>query len=93
MSGRHLVFDLGFHRGEDTDHYLAMGHRVVAVEANPSLAKQGRERFAAAISSGELTLIHAAVLGEGRALSAVAFHPHPSPFEMFLALAFLILRK
>ena len=81
MSGRHLVFDLGFHRGEDTDHYLAMGHRVVAVEANPSLAKQGRERFAAAISSGELTLIHAAVLGEGRALSAVAFHPHPSRSE------------
>ena len=24
-----LIFDLGFHRGEDTDHYLALGHRVV----------------------------------------------------------------
>jgi len=76
-----LVFDLGFHRGEDTDHYLALGHRVVAVEANPNLAEQGQERFAAAINSGQLTLVHAAVLGEARALSVVAFHPHPSRSE------------
>ena len=34
MTSTNLVFDLGFHRGEDTDHYLALGHRVVAVEAN-----------------------------------------------------------
>lgn len=81
MTSTNLVFDLGFHRGEDTDHYLALGHRVVAVEANPSLAEDGRQRFAAEISSGQLQLIHAAVVGQHRNLSAVAFHPHPSRSE------------
>ena len=66
MTSTNLVFDLGFHRGEDTDHYLAIGHRVVAVEANPSLAEDGRQRFAAEISSGQLQLIHAAVVGHKR---------------------------
>jgi hypothetical protein len=28
-----LIFDVGFHRGEDTDFYLKKGFRVVAVEA------------------------------------------------------------
>jgi FkbM family methyltransferase len=81
MTSTNLVFDLGFHRGEDTDHYLALGHRVVAVEANPSLAEDGRQRFAAEISSGQLQLIHAAVVGQGRGLEQVNFHPHPSRSE------------
>ena len=33
---RDLVFDFGFHRGEDTGYYLAMGQRVVAVDASVS---------------------------------------------------------
>ena len=37
-----LVFDLGFHRGEDSGYYLAMGRRVVAVEANAELVAAGR---------------------------------------------------
>jgi len=81
MSSTKLVFDLGFHRGEDTDHYLALGHRVVAVEANPSLAAEGRKRFASAINRGQLHLVNAAVVGEHRQLSSVAFHPHPSHSE------------
>ena len=76
-----LVFDLGFHLGEDTDHYLALGHRVVALEANPALAQQGRERFAAAIAAGQLTLVNAAVVSQARGLRQVAFHPHPSRSE------------
>lgn len=76
-----LIFDLGFHRGEDTDHYLALGHRVVAAEANPELVAVGRQRFAAAIANGQLTLVHAAVLGQSRGLLEVAFHPHPSRSE------------
>ena len=81
MTHEHLVFDLGFHRGEDTDHYLALGHRVVALEANPILASEGNERFASAIERGQLVLINAAVVGEDRQLSTVAFHPHPSRSE------------
>ena len=38
-----LVFDLGFHRGEDTGYYLAMGRQVVAVEANADLIDGGNK--------------------------------------------------
>jgi len=81
QTSNQLIFDLGFHRGEDTDHYLALGHGVVAVEANPELVAAGRQRFAAEISSGQLQLVHAAVVGQHRNLSTVAFHPHPSRSE------------
>lgn len=76
-----LIFDLGFHLGEDTDYYLALGHRVVAVEANPELVAAGRQRFAAAIGSGQLRLVQAAVVGQDRGLEQVSFHPHPSRSE------------
>jgi FkbM family methyltransferase len=56
-----LIYDIGFHRGEDTDFYLKKGYRVVAVEANPELCAEGRERFAGPISEGRLTLVNKAV--------------------------------
>ena len=62
-SSARLVFDVGFHKGEDSEFYLKKGFRVVAVEANPALHAAGRERFAASIHSGQLTLVHAAVAG------------------------------
>jgi FkbM family methyltransferase len=74
-----LVFDLGFHRGEDTAYYLALGCRVLAVEANPALAEAGRTRFASAIAAGSLTLLAAAVVGrpQRRTQPRIAFYPHP----------------
>ena len=56
-----LIFDLGFHNGDDTDYYLAKGYRVVAVEANPHLAAEGQTRFAKEIATGRLTLINKAI--------------------------------
>jgi hypothetical protein len=35
-----LVFDLGAHLGADTSYYLARGFRVLALEANPDLARR-----------------------------------------------------
>ena len=73
-----LVFDLGFHKGEDSSHYLATGYRVVAVEADPALHALGLQCFAEYIESGQLTLIHAAVTGWRRRQSheTIPFHPH-----------------
>ena len=34
--------DVGFHQGEDTAFYLKKGFRVVAFEAHPRLAENGR---------------------------------------------------
>lgn len=55
------VFDVGAHKGEDSDYYLKKGFRVVAIEANPVLADELREKFATELSSGALILIEAAV--------------------------------
>ena len=56
-----LIFDIGFHVGNDTAYYLSRGYRVVAVEANPSLADEGRRRFNAEIASGHLTILNVAM--------------------------------
>ena len=56
-----LIADIGMHDGQDTDFYLKKGYRVVAVEANPELVQANRQRFAAKIESGQLTIIHGAI--------------------------------
>ncbi len=56
-----LIFDVGCHKGEDTDFYLRKGYRVVAVEANPLLCQQIRESFAASLSGGKMALVESAV--------------------------------
>lgn len=56
-----LIFDLGFHTGQDTEFYLKKGFRVVAVEANPALVEAGRVRFKRAIADKRLVLINKGV--------------------------------
>jgi FkbM family methyltransferase len=56
-----LIFDVGAHKGEDSDFYLKLGYRVVAVEANPALAAELRERFDKAIELGHYTVVENAV--------------------------------
>lgn len=56
-----LIFDVGLHKGEDTDFYLRKGYRVVAFEADPALADGCRRRFAAEIAAGRLTIVEGAI--------------------------------
>ena len=56
-----LIFDIGFHNGDDSAYYLSRGSTVVAVDANPLLIDQGRARFSSEIASGRLTLVNAAM--------------------------------
>lgn len=65
------VFDIGMYDGADTAYYLAGGHQVVAVEANPDLIEDAKRRFKAEIASGQLTCVHAAISSDGK---AVALH-------------------
>jgi FkbM family methyltransferase len=78
-----LVFDLGFHRGEDTGYYLAIGRRVVAVDASAELIAAGRKRFTAALETGQLTLVHAAVVGADQRVTqdSLLFYPHSTRSE------------
>lgn len=56
-----LIFDIGMHDGTDTDFYLRKGFRVVAVEADPDLARAGEERFRDEIRAGRLIIVNKAI--------------------------------
>lgn len=72
MSQR-IVFDVGLHRGEDTEYYLARGFRVIAIEANPELVHYCENRFKTHIQSSALTIVHGAVVQDDGA-SSVRFY-------------------
>jgi len=56
-----LIFDVGAHAGEDSDFYLKLGYRVIAVEANPKLVSQLKLRFANEISNGTYVIVGRAI--------------------------------
>lgn len=56
-----LIYDIGAHHGDDTAWYLQQGYRVIAVEANPMLAKELEKKFRDVISDGKLTILNKAV--------------------------------
>ena len=37
-----LIYDIGFHKGEDTLFYLLKGYNVVAVDADIELIEEGK---------------------------------------------------
>ncbi|GAB4497353.1 MAG: hypothetical protein OHK003_05610 [Anaerolineales bacterium] len=57
-----LIYDVGMHKGEDTDFYLKKGFRVVGFEADPDLANYCRERFKNYIATGQLTIVEGAII-------------------------------
>lgn len=59
-----LVFDIGAHKGEDTDFYLKKGFRVVAFEANPDLVAGCKARFRGPIAEGRLRIVEGAIASE-----------------------------
>jgi FkbM family methyltransferase len=73
-----LIFDLGMHMGEDTDFYLAKGFRVVAFEANPDCIEHCRERFAAQLNSGQLTIVSGAIVENAEEIESVTFYKNPA---------------
>lgn len=56
-----LIIDVGMHTGQDTAYYLSKGFDVVAIEANPELARQGRSKFNGAIASGRLQILEVGI--------------------------------
>jgi FkbM family methyltransferase len=66
-----LIFDVGAHKGEDSDFYLKLGYRVVAIEANPALADYLRKRFEGAINEGRYIVVEKAI---GESDEGMAFY-------------------
>jgi len=53
-----LIFDIGFHKGEDTFFYLLKGYRVIAVDADPELINEWQNIFKKYIENGKLLLLN-----------------------------------
>ena len=56
-----LIYDVGLHKGEDTDYYLKRGFNVIAIEADEELVKFNQNRFKNYIKNGKLTIINGAI--------------------------------
>jgi FkbM family methyltransferase len=57
-----LIYDIGMHKGEDTDFYLRKGFRVIGFEANPDLVSSCDRRFKEFIDQKRLTIVEGAIL-------------------------------
>jgi FkbM family methyltransferase len=68
-----LIFDVGLHKGEDTDFYLKKGFRVVAFEAHPDLITHCKVRFQEPIAARRLQIVEGAIAPEA-AGDRIAFY-------------------
>ena len=60
-----LIYDIGAHLGEDSEYYLRKGFRVVAIEADPDLARACRHRLQPFLEQGRLTIVEGAIVEPG----------------------------
>jgi FkbM family methyltransferase len=58
---RDLVYDIGGHTGQDSDFYLKLGYRVVAVEASPDMAARLHDRFRDEVTQGRMVIVNKAI--------------------------------
>ena len=61
-SDSNLIYDVGMHKGQDTDFYLKKGYKVIAFEANPENIDFCKRRFAEAIKDRRLTIVEGAIV-------------------------------
>lgn len=57
-----LIYDIGLHKGEDTEFYLRKGFRVIAFEALPELVHYCKNRLKLFIDQGQLIIIEGAIV-------------------------------
>jgi hypothetical protein len=65
MPIKDLIYDIGMNNADDTAHYLSLGFRTVAIEANPELVEQAKVRFGREIASGRLIILNIGI-ADGR---------------------------
>lgn len=56
-----LIFDVGMHKGEDSEFYLKKGFKVVGIEALPALCQDASQRLHHFIENGQLTILNVAI--------------------------------
>lgn len=73
---KQLIFDIGFHKGEDTRYYLYKGYNVVAVDAAENLIMEGKNMFQKEVESGQLILEHSVVSSHDNKISSFYISPN-----------------
>jgi len=58
---KHLIFDVGMHKGEDTLYYLTKGFKVVAIDADPNLIESAKSYFSNYLATNRLVLLNFAI--------------------------------
>lgn len=61
MITKNLIFDLGMHRALDSQFYLNKGFDVIALEANPRLAQEGRNKLSEFIEKKQFEIVEKAL--------------------------------
>jgi FkbM family methyltransferase len=56
-----LIYDVGAHKGEDTEFYLKKGFSVIAIEASPQLCCMLSQKFSDHLQQGRLKIVNIAV--------------------------------
>ena len=69
-----IIFDIGAHKGEDSQYYLARGYKVIAFECNPLNIEFLKKRFEKEIKSNEFILETKALLSGGGNNKKVKFY-------------------
>ena len=70
-----IIYDFGSNNGDDIPYYLLKADRVIAVEANPLLAKGIEDRFSTEIAEGRL-FVENCVLTVDESSQSMPFYLH-----------------
>ncbi len=70
-----VIYDFGANNGDDITYYLLKSDLVIAVEANPVLCSEIKNRFKEQIFNGKL-IVENCIATAGKSLEKVAFYLH-----------------
>ena len=73
---RKLVYDIGLHRGEDSEFYLRKGFQVVGVDADEAMCQAATERLQSYVTSGQLQIVNVAIADKA---GDVTFYKNANP--------------
>ncbi|WP_161141288.1 FkbM family methyltransferase [Propylenella binzhouense] len=71
-----LIFDIGLHKGKDSDFYLKKGFRVVGIEAIPDLATSATALLQPFVESGRMVVVNKAL--SHRSGETLPFYVNPA---------------
>jgi FkbM family methyltransferase len=76
-----IIYDFGSNNGDDIPYYLLKSDLVIAVEANPALCEQIKNRFKEQISNGNL-IVENCILNTAKSSDQVAFYIHKTDHKL-----------